>query len=197
MPLGCCLSWKGLVQHYAAPASSDDYDVDLTAVQADYLVRSQLRTLTPPYLSEEAFFMAGVAGSRQLSRRVHAALARHGLIAPPPPSPQQQSFGQPVPPVNTASISSHFVRQLSIISLHAQRRLIGLLFFWEEECTRWKLLDQEQSDILTAMSYTDSDDLELALRAVEMKRVLLPSRRAESTANVSRGVGHELPLYSR
>lgn len=64
---------------------------------------------------------------------------------------------------------------------------------------RWKLLDQEEAEILQAMGQEGTDDrnLDLALQAVEMKRKLLPSQRAEATANVTAaGVGHELPGYA-
>lgn len=63
---------------------------------------------------------------------------------------------------------------------------------------RWRLLDQEEAEILQAMGQPcmDERNLEMALRAVEMKRVLLPSQRAEPTANIASGIGHELPDYA-
>lgn len=73
---------------------------------------------------------------------------------------------------------------------------MGLLFFWEEECTRWKLLDAEEREILSALNADPGNaDLKVALEAVQMKKNLLPSRRGEGTANVSAGAGHELPSY--
>ncbi|CZR54353.1 uncharacterized protein PAC_04237 [Phialocephala subalpina] len=100
--------------------------------------------------------------------------------------------------VNTASITKGFASQLAVISVHAQRKLVGLLFFWEEECTRWKLLDEEEREILRAVEEeADSNmDLTVALQAVELKKKMLPSRRAEAVANVSAGQGHTLPTYS-
>ena len=84
-----------------------------------------------------------------------------------------------------------------MISVHAQRKLVGLLFFWEEECTRWKLLDQEEKGILDALKQNEGNmDLQCALEAVRMKMKLLPSKRGEATANIVQGAGHELPCYS-
>jgi len=60
------------------------------------------------------------------------------------------------------------------------------------------LLDQEEAEVLKAIGEANGEnrDLDLALQAVEMKKKLLPSRRAEHTANVGEGVGHSLPSYS-
>jgi hypothetical protein len=99
--------------------------------------------------------------------------------------------------VNTAAIGKGFASKLAVISVHAQRKLVGMLFFWEEECTRWKLLDAEAREILSALDKNAGNvDLAVALKAVEMKKKLLPSQRAEGTANVTPGAGHVLPSYS-
>lgn len=62
---------------------------------------------------------------------------------------------------------------------------------------RWKLLDQEEREILDALKQDEGNaDLECALEAVRMKMKLLPSKRGEGTGNVVQGAGHELPSYS-
>jgi len=99
--------------------------------------------------------------------------------------------------VNTAGVTKNFANQLAVISVHAQRKLVGMLFFWEEELTRLKLLDMEEREILGAMEGDQENaDLRVALDAVRMKKKLLPSKRSEGTANVGGGRGHELPSYS-
>jgi hypothetical protein len=204
-------SWRRLITNAVPNFARDDInDVDLTPSQADNLIRWQLSTSAPPYLTEEAFFVAALTDSKTISRKIHCALVKHNLVAPAPATARSSqashasarpppSFAQPVPPVHTARIGRDLVAQLAFISVHAQRKLVGLLFFWEEECMRWKLLEQEEAEILNAMGQerTDNDDLDVALRAVEMKRALLPSLRGEATANISQGVSHELPGYSR
>ena len=61
------------------------------------------------------------------------------------------------------------------------------------------MLDAEEKEILGALETEKgrgSGDLQVALEAVEMKKKLLPSQRAEGTANVVKGRGHELPSYA-
>lgn len=59
------------------------------------------------------------------------------------------------------------------------------------------MLDDEEAEI-AKLAETDppqSEDLKVHLDAVRLKKRLLPSQRAEATANVGAGVGHELPAY--
>jgi hypothetical protein len=46
-------------------------DFDLTPGQADQLFSHQLGTPQPRYLSESAFFIGGITGSKSLSKKVH------------------------------------------------------------------------------------------------------------------------------
>jgi hypothetical protein len=237
-------SWMRLITN-AIPNFANDSpnDVDLSPAQADQLVAYQLTLPFPLYLDPLSFFMAQITSSKTISGKVHRALIKHGLIAPPPAenvadtkrkmsvtstasTRSANSATSPIsdaplskwdsttPTVRTNGITRNFANQLPMISVHAQRKLVGLLFFWEEECTRWKLLDQEEAEILKAMNGLEEEwailgdaagagemeerrrDLEMALRAVEMRRLMLPSKRAEATANVAAGVGHELPAYA-
>ena len=61
---------------------------------------------------------------------------------------------------------------------------------------RWKLLDDEAREISSALARGENRDLAILLEAVEIKKSLLPSQRAEGTANVGAGRGHELPSYA-
>jgi hypothetical protein len=166
-------------------------DVDMSPQQADDLVEYQLGLSFPRYLTEASFFVAHITDNKTFSQKVHKALLKAGIIAAPSPDNSQ-------PPVTTAAIGKNFSNQLSHISVHAQRKLVGMLFFWEEECTRWALLDQEEAEILRAIGEGNvgNRDLDLALQAIEMKKKLLPSQRAEQTVNVTEGVGHNLPAYN-
>jgi len=173
-------------------ARDDINDVDLSPKQADELVEYQLTLPAPRYLGQGSFFVAGLTDSKSISEKIYKGLLKANIINAP-------SSDNSKPPVVTGAIGKSFVHQMACISVHAQRKLVGILFFWEEECTRWKLLDQEEAEILQAMGHEGMDDrnLDMALRAVEMKRRLLPSQRAEATANVNAaGIGHELPGYS-
>jgi hypothetical protein len=176
-------------------ARDDPNDVDLSPKQADDLFRYQLTLSYPRYLSEKSCFVAGIVGAESLSKRVYKALVKHKIL----PAPENQAPGQVSMTVNTAGVTKNFASQLAIISVHAQRKLVGMLFFWEEECMRWKLLDEEEREILSVLDSLETGenrDLALALEAVGMKKRMLPSQRAEGAANVGRGTGHELPSYA-
>lgn len=92
----------------------------------------------------------------------------------------------------------NFAHQLAIVSVHALQKLVGLLFFWEEECVRWMLLDREEKEILgiLEMDGGNETDLKVVLEAFRLRKVLMPSLRAEGTANIGVGAGHFLPNYA-
>jgi hypothetical protein len=190
-------SWNRLLTNMVPNFARDDpNDVDLKPEQADNLVGYQLLSPHLRYLNESAFFVAGIVGTKSLSKKVHKSLVKHKIILPVPEA--EVGEGEQMT-VTTAAVTKHFASQLAIISVHAQRKLVGLLFFWEEELMRWKMLDAEEKEILGALETeggTGNKDLEVALEAVEMKKKLLPSQRGEETANVGKGRGHELPSYA-
>lgn len=184
----------------------DANDVDLSPAQADALLYYQLLLPHPRYLDPKSFFIAGITGSESLSKDVYKALVKHNLIAKAPDVPDSSSSAEStskidpdrsVMTVNTAGITKNFANQLAIISIHAQRKLVGMLFFWEEECTRWNLLDSEEKEIRELIdSRGEVADLMIALEAVGIKRKLLPSKRSGATPNAGSGTVEELPSYS-
>ncbi|KAG4430778.1 hypothetical protein IFR05_013747 [Cadophora sp. M221] len=177
-------------------ARDDPNDVNLSPSQADALFSYQLALPHPRYLGDEAFAVAGIVGSKILSRKVLGTLVKNGTVVPAPGGEDGREGGEVQMTVNTAAITKNFAHQLASISVHAQRKLVGLLFFWEEECTRWMLLDGEEGEIGGLLEvHGESTDLTVALEAVRLKMVLMPSQRAEGTANVGAGVGHVLPSY--
>ena len=153
----------------------------------------QLSLPYPRYLGENSIFVAGIVADEAQSKTVYKTLVKKDLILP---TPGAATVGAKMT-VDTAKVTKNFANQFATISVHTQRKLIGMLFFWEEECTRWKLLHAEEAEILKALETNEGNkDLATALEAVEMKKKLLPSQRGEATANVSQGKGHDLPSYS-
>lgn len=70
--------------------------------------------------------------------------------------------------------------KIGIISVPKQRELVNMLFFWEEELTRWKLLDEEAFEIKEAINgEEDAAGLVERLAVVEAKKKVLPSLRRE------------------
>ena len=75
-----------------------------------------------------------------------------------------------------------------------------MLFFWEQEALRWRLLDQEEAELKTAMGESDTTDdqkreLQTRLESVRMRRAMKPSQRvAEGESTSQQPV--EPPAYS-
>jgi hypothetical protein len=97
------------------------------------------------------------------------------------------STGRP----DTTKIDRSFVSKIGIIPVPKQRELVDMLFFWEEELTRWRLLDEEEVDVegaLTARSDSPQNseaELQERLRVIEAKRRVVPSlRRADGSLKV-------------
>jgi hypothetical protein len=73
-----------------------------------------------------------------------------------------------------------------------------MLFVWEEECVRWKLLDTEETEVLAALEAERTaevgkdGELEVRLRSVRMRMWLGPSERGDWDGNAGKGKGKEL-----
>jgi hypothetical protein len=100
--------------------------------------------------------------------------------------------------VETRAITKDFANQLSKVPVHSQKRLIVLLFAWEEELMRWRLLEEEEHEIKTVMGEERSTGgenvghLEKRLLEIDGLKKLKPSLRARRASNV-----HEtLPAYA-
>jgi len=192
--------WTRLLSSLSPHLAHSNEDVNLSPLQADNLVRYQLLILNSRYLDPLAFFIAGIAASESVFRRMHRTLIKHHIILASPEhhkhAASSDEEGEVEMTVNTSLISRSFLSQMKAVSVSTQRKIVGLLFFWEEECVRWRLLDAEERAIAVEVEMEGGNgDLAIALEAVEMKRRLLPSQRAEGTANVGIGRGDELPGY--
>jgi hypothetical protein len=54
--------------------------------------------------------------------------------------------------VDTHAITRYFSHQLYMIPIYAQKRLVCLLFAWEEELMRWRMLEEEKKDLMIIIS---------------------------------------------
>jgi hypothetical protein len=98
--------------------------------------------------------------------------------------------GQP----DTTKIDKSLVSKIGIIPVPKQRELVNMLFWWEEELTRWRLLDEEEAEIVKAISARDNGaqdgeaELQERLRVIEAKRGVVPSlRRADGSLKTVEG----------
>jgi hypothetical protein len=69
-----------------------------------------------------------------------------------------------------------------------------MLFWWEEELTQWRLLDEEEAEIVKAISICDNGaqdgeaELQERLWVIEAKRrVVLSLRRADGSLKIMEG----------
>lgn len=198
-----------------APMANDAKDdVDMSPAQADALLTYQLSLPEPRYLTPDSLVLAGIVDNATLGAKVFKVLVKQGL-ARPAPSPasappaaaggSSSTTAAAAAPsqmtVDTTKITRKFANKFAVVSVHAQRKLIGLLFFWEEECVRWRVLDQEEVEIVAAEGAATEpharEELALALMGVRRRKALLPSQRAanapSAVAGGADGVG--LPAY--
>ncbi|EMC96497.1 hypothetical protein BAUCODRAFT_156653 [Baudoinia panamericana UAMH 10762] len=177
-------------------ARDDVNDVELTPDQLDGIFAYQMGEPNPMVLGDLAFWHARICENQYTSKQVHRDLRRNNCIA--------KATGL----VDTTAITKHFANQVAHISVHAQRKLITLLFFWEEEQNRWRLMDEEEAEIERQMEAArEAGDeamvgaLEGARRVLEGNRRLKPSERTESGGRVGEAGGgggeEELPAYSK
>lgn len=88
------------------------------------------------------------------------------------------------------------VHQLAMLGVARQRLLVHMLFFWEEELVRWRLLCGEEAELLQRLTIPELRDGERRaadqqLRIVRARKGVAPSLRDES----GRVREEELPGY--
>lgn len=90
-------------------------------------------------INDMSCFMSGVVDGRTMSRDAYKALKKMGVLDP--------ETGE----LYTRRIDRNFSHGMAVVPLNRQRMIVGLLFHWEEEMTRWRLLDEEEAEIRKAM----------------------------------------------
>ena len=91
------------------------------------------------------------------------------------------------------------VSKIAIVSVPMQRELVKMLFYWEEELVRWRLLCEEEGRLRTALVQLSGDSNEYvnvqeAMRVVQAKKRVRPSLRDE---NGHSAAVEDLPKYAR
>ncbi|KIX01787.1 uncharacterized protein Z518_09514 [Rhinocladiella mackenziei CBS 650.93] len=175
---GTGFSWNRLITN-AIPNFANDNpsrDADLTPTEKDILWTYQISGAqtgerSPMTLDAGSALKAGITTSDKISARIHKALVKNGILDPTNP------LG-----IDTTRVTPKFAHQLSFISVAGQRKTIGMLFFWEEEVIRWRLLDQEEAEINSAMeaegvSEQAKAELRVRLESTRMRRAMRPSER--------------------
>lgn len=178
------------VVNLEAPVDDPEADADLSPSERDRVFTYQLSLPDPRRLGAEVFTHASIAPSDTISSRIHSALCAASILSPHASDPR----------IYTSRITRHLPNQVPWISVHGQRKLVGLLFFWEEELVRWTLIDSatqaeragyesmKQAVQTGASSAGNSpasvqglwEQHRLALARLEASRRQAPSRRDEA-----------------
>jgi hypothetical protein len=175
-------------------------DIDPTPEQMDNIIKYQLTLAHPWYLDPETIYIAGIVDERSIAAQVHRQLVKNHFVleAPKTKDPPDSAAATPMT-VDTFKIDKHFQNKVPTISIHAARKLVALLFFWEEEVNRWRKLDQEEAEVRalleTATEQHAVEDLNVALESVLMRKKMLPSQRAEGASTVFPPKQEALPSY--
>ncbi|KAI9784657.1 MAG: hypothetical protein M1835_003538 [Candelina submexicana] len=169
-------SFFRLVQNaFPVFANDDPNDVDPSPQQKDYLFRYQMHQPSPHLLGEYSFFIGGVVGSKQNSPAVYRALKKNGVLS---------ETGE----IRTERITRDFANQVRTVSVHAQRKLVGLLFWWEEEVVRLRLVGEEEKEVEEVLEELTrrgdgnnavGREVKMLLEGVRRRKALLPSERVE------------------
>jgi hypothetical protein len=157
--------------------------IDLTGYRRDMCYMHQIASPSPYALDERSFYVAGIVDSESVSRKVHAKLKKNDIL---------REDGS----VDTFKIGPRFPHQLALLNMNRQKDLVGMLFWWEEECMRLRKLDAEEKDLDTLISDAELkiteagedsterqdlkqtvDQLKFARERVRMKRRQRPSQR--------------------
>lgn len=152
-------------------------DSEVPPLDQDKLYVFQLSLSSPLLLSPHSCYYAGIVTRQKHSERIYTALQSASILA---------ADGT----LSTAHIRPDFTHHLAFISKFAQRRLVGVLFFWEEEVQRLRqILDSEQ-EIMDLLSSAAVDDdvrcaIEIELRKLKARKAIRPSARRHGEPEVN------------
>lgn len=152
---------------------------DLLPSTKDTIFTWQLSSQTFTSIDADTILRAGICPSKPLAEKILKTCHKLGII--------DSETGHP----NTRKIDRGMVSSMPRICVQKQRELVMLLFFWEEESTRWRLLSAEEEEL----QGREGDGVRMELEVVRAKKRVLPSLRDQS-GRVLEGEGERLPSYA-
>lgn len=169
--------------HYRSPRIDD-----LLPQTKDHVFSWQLNGADFTRIDQDTILWAGISPNKTYAAKILSASHKLGIIDP--------VTGRP----DTTKIDRNMVKAMPNISVQKQRELVMLLFFWEEEIMRWRLLEGEESEIQGRLGEEGVREgwrveLEHALRMVRARKRVLPSLRDQS-GRVIEGGEERLPSYA-
>jgi hypothetical protein len=146
----------------------------------DDVFRWQLGGTDFTCIDAETLLRADICRSKSVAEKVLNTCHGLGIIDP--------ATGQPA----TSKVDRSMVNKLATISARKQRELVLLLFFMEEEITRWRLLSNQEDEIKSnveggGLLLVARTELEMSLKLVQAQKNVAPSLRDAS--------GRMLPVH--
>jgi hypothetical protein len=156
----------------AVPNFANSSDPTISTSDLDILFEFQQAVKPPQRLIPTSLYVAKITQDDKTGAKVLEKLQKLGIVHEGPPY------------VSTKDIGPNFANQIAKISSYAQKRLVCLLFDWEEECRRWAVLEDEEREIKTIGEETkrvggDVGHYEKRLLEIEGLKKLKPSMRVK------------------
>jgi hypothetical protein len=143
-------------------------------------------------LDEQSLLVAQIVHGRKPAKRLLDACHWLGMIDP--------DSGRP----STHRIDRSMIKEMPAVSADKQRDLVMLLFFWEDEITRWRMLSREERDLKQQLteemvSEESKKSLRHSLLLVQARKRVLPSLREDSGRGLDMidDKDDELPTYAQ
>jgi hypothetical protein len=156
----------------AVPNFANSTEAIFTVQDLDNLFDFQQVLKPPQRLIPQSLYVGKITQEDKTGGKVLEKLEKLGIVHPGPPY------------ISTKGIGPNFANQIATISSFAQKRLVCMLFDWEEECRRWAVLEDEEKEIKTIEEETrrvggDVGHYEKRLLEIEGLKKLKPSMRAK------------------
>jgi hypothetical protein len=164
-------SFYRLINNAVPNFANSGGDPTISASDLDAIFEFQLVIDPPQRLVPSTLHIARVTPYEKNAKKIFDKLTKLGVLM------------DQAPWVATDKITRNFANQLAILPSVYQKRLISLLFDWEEELQRWKVLEGEEEEIKVVMQETKAvggevGHLEKRLLEIEGLKKLKPSARA-------------------
>jgi len=162
----------------AVPNFAKSGDPTVSVSDLDTLFYFQQSVKPPQKLISTSLYLAQITQDEKSATKVYDKLLKLGILCEGPPY------------VDTKKITANFTHQLAIVSSFAQKRLIYLLFDWEEEVRRLQVLEDEEKEIETVIEEVNAvggevGHLEKRLLEIGGLKKLKPSLRERRASAVS------------
>jgi hypothetical protein len=153
----------------------------LTLAESDRLFEFQLSMSNPKQIGPATLYMMDVAPSVKTTLKATYKLNEMGVLLS-----SRNSGGRGVDDIIvTDAIPANFSKKMKLLAVPQQKRLIVLLFEWEEELIRWRVLEDEMNELKTIIleerNEGNTNVGHLEIRLVELKGLwrLKPSLRIQ------------------